>query len=87
MIYSQQENGGYCLPCVLFARSIDSRKGKGAFVETAFTNFKKMYDAHAERQYHKDSVVTCDAFVERWSGRGESVSCSTQSRIEENNPE
>ena len=76
MIYSQQENGGYCLPCVLFARSIDSRKGKGAFVETAFTNFKKMYefcDAHAEQQYHKDAVVTCDAFVERWSGRRESV--------------
>ena len=43
---------------------------------TAFTNFKKTYEicnAHAERQYHKDAVVTCDAFIEMMSGRRESV--------------
>ena len=52
LTYSWQENGEYCLPCVLFARSIDVRKGKGVLVETAFTNFKKMYevcDLHAAR--------------------------------------
>ena len=41
---SWQEKGGYCLPCVLFARSIDVWKGKGVLVEAAFTNFKKMYE-------------------------------------------
>ena len=49
LAYSQQENG---LPCVLFARSTDVWKGKGVFVETAFTNFRKMYevcDLHATR--------------------------------------
>ena len=49
-----QENGGYCLPCVLFARSIGVRKGKRVLVET-FTNFKKMYevcDLHAARESH-----------------------------------
>ena len=63
MTYSWQENGGYCLPCVLFARSIDVRKGKGVLVKTAFTNFKKMYevcDLHAAREYHKDAIAVCD---------------------------
>ena len=42
--YSQKENGRYCMPCVLFAKSINIRKGRGVFIETAFTNFKKMYE-------------------------------------------
>ena len=48
-----QENGGYCLPSVLFARRIDVRKGNGVLVMTAFTNFKKIYevcDLHAARE-------------------------------------
>ena len=84
LTYSWQENGGYYLPCVLFARSIDIifarsidiRKGKGVFVETAFTNFKKMYevcDLHAAREYHKDAIAVFDAFVERMNGKRESV--------------
>ena len=73
---SWQENGGYCLPCVLFSRSIDVRKGKGVLVETAFTNFKKMYevsDLHAAREYHKYAIAVCDAFIERMSGKRECV--------------
>ena len=76
MTYSWQENGGYCLPCVLSTRSIDVRKGQGVLVETAFTNFKKMYevcDLHAAREYHKDVIAVCNAFVERMSGKQESV--------------
>ena len=72
LIYSRQENGGYCLPCVLFAGSTDVRKGKGALVESAFNNFKKMYDVydtHASREYHKGAVATCEAFVQVMSGR------------------
>ena len=57
------------------------------FVETAFTNFKKTYDicdAHADRQYHKDAVVACDAFIERMSGE---CSNSAQKRTKGNYPE
>ena len=57
LVYSQQQNGGFCLPCVLFARNtLDARKGRGTFVDRAFTNFKKAYDicnAHADCQYHR----------------------------------
>lgn len=66
----------WVLSCLLFARSTDTRKGKGAFVEAVFTNFKKMYescDYHADREYHKDAVAACGAFVEMISGRRESV--------------
>ena len=41
-------------------------------VETAFTNFKKMYevcDLHAARECHKDAIAVCDAFVERMRGK------------------
>ncbi len=48
--------------CAL-ARSIDVRKGNGVLVETAFTNFKKMYEV--ARECHKDAIAVCDAFVER----------------------
>ena len=61
---------------MLFAKSIEVRKGKGVLVETAFTNFKNMYDVgdlHAARDYHKYAIAACDAFVERMSGKRESV--------------
>ena len=64
------------MPCVLFAKSIDIRKGRRVFIETAFTNFKKMYemcDFHAAREYHKDVIAVCDAFVVTMSGKQESV--------------
>ena len=76
LAYSRKQNGGYCIPCVLFARGSYAQKGKGAFVETAFVNFKKAYEvcsAHAERKYHCDAVIACNAFIEIMSGRQESV--------------
>lgn len=46
------------------------------FVEAALTNFKKTYelcDIHADREYHKDAVAACDAFVDMMTGGRESV--------------
>ena len=82
-------NGGHCLPCVFFARSIDVRKGKGVLVEINFTNFNKMYevsDLHAAREYHNDAIAVCDAFVEWMSDKRESVN-STERRSKRNHPE
>ena len=56
--------GTVFLVCSLLG-PLDLRKGKGVLVETAFTNFKKMYevcDLHAAREYHKDAIAVCDAF-------------------------
>ena len=65
-----------CFPCIFFAKSIDVRKGKGVFIEKVFTNYKKMYqmcDFYAAREYHKDAIAVCDAFVATMSGKQESV--------------
>ena len=32
-----------------------------------------MCDLHAAREYHKDAIPVCDAFIERMSGKRESV--------------
>ena len=51
-------------------------KGKGVLVETAFTNFKKMYevcDLRAAREYHKNAIAVCDAFIKRMSDKREKV--------------
>ncbi len=66
LVYSRKENGGYCLPCILFSRIVGTRKGKGVLVELVFTNFKKVYEAcdyHADREYHTAAIAACDAFV------------------------
>ena len=71
---------------MLFAGSIDVRKGKGVLVEATITNFKKMYDVcdvHAAREYHKDTIAVCDAFVERMCGKRESVLIQLRERARE----
>lgn len=83
LIYSRQENGGYCLPCVLFARSTDVRKSKGALVEAVFNNFKKMCDVcdtHASREYHIGGVA---AFVQVMSGVQESIAGQLREGVRE----
>ena len=78
-MYSQRENGRYCLPCVFFARSTDVFfKGNGALFETAFNNFKKMYvydirDTHTERVLQGYTVAACKAFVQVTSGEQERI--------------
>ena len=63
LIYSYQDNGENCLPCVLFARSIDVWKSKGVLDEITYTNFMMMYevcDLHAARECYKDAIALCD---------------------------
>ena len=61
---------------MIYTWCIDIREGKGVLVETAFTNFKKMYvvcDLHAAGEDNKDAIALCYAFVERMSGKRASV--------------
>ena len=64
--YSEQDNGGYCLPCVLFARSTNLRSDPGMLVKNPLPNFQKALEflnKHAEKSYHKAAVVQMDAFL------------------------
>ena len=39
--YSKHDNGGYCLPCVLFAKTPSQCADPGMLVKTPLTNFRK----------------------------------------------
>ncbi len=71
--YSKQEDGGLCLPCVLFAKSATSfGSDPGGLVTTPLTNFKhalKRLGNHAEYAYHKTAVVRMDEFVKVMRGK------------------
>ena len=39
--YSKHDNVGYCLPCVLFARSVNRHADPGALVSKPLVNFRR----------------------------------------------
>ena len=54
--YSEQDSGGYCLPCVLFGRSKNLRSDPGMLVKNLLTKFKnalEVLDKHLEKSYHE----------------------------------
>ena len=63
--YSKHDNGGYYLPCVLFARSVNWSADPGALVNKPLVNFRRALELlrlHAEKMYHKTAVVSFEAF-------------------------
>ena len=84
--YSKQENGGYCLPCVLFYERKNLRAHAGELVSRALTNFKNATDImkkHEQNDYHKEAVATTDQFVEVMSGQGDCISIQTDNVAKE----
>ena len=74
--YSKKENGGFCLPCVMFSRCRNFHAGPGVLVSTPLTNFKKALEAlgkHIGREYHKEAVTVMDNFMSVMSGQTERV--------------
>ena len=74
--YSKHDNGGYCLPCVLFARCGDLRAAPGVLVNTPLTNFQKaleLLNKHADKIYHKRAVVAFEEFVKVMTNKQPSI--------------
>ena len=81
--YSEAENGGYCLSCVLFARSEKFCTAPGVLVKKPLTNFQKsleLLNKHAGKVYHKKAVVTFEDFVKVMTNKQPSI-CD---RLDEN---
>lgn len=64
LVYSKTKNGGYCLPCVLFARKPDGRGCHfGVLVEKPFIDFRKalgkegVLPNHESNIFHKSAVA------------------------------
>lgn len=63
--YSKHDNGGYCLPCVLFATNTSQRADPSVLVRKPLINFRKALELlrlHADKGYHKSAVLSMEAF-------------------------
>lgn len=84
--YSKQEDGGYCLPCVMFYTSKNFRAQAGVLVSYALTDFKHAIDSlqkHEQKEYHKEAVVKIETFVKVMSGQHDSVSIQINNAAKE----
>lgn len=63
LVYSKSLNGGFCVPCVMFAKG---HRQKGTLVKGPLTKFKKAvgeFEAHGKSQYHLDSMQDMASFM------------------------
>ncbi|KAG1673489.1 repressor of the inhibitor of the protein kinase [Nymphon striatum] len=70
LVYSKSQNGGYCLPCVLFVHHPGGSGCQfGTLIERPFTNFRKALGkegilcTHEQTPFHKTFVVAVDTFL------------------------
>lgn len=83
--YSEQEDGGYCLPCVMFY-SKNFRAQAGVLVSYALTHFKHAIDSlkkHEQKDYHKEAVVKMESFMKVMSGQQDSISVQINNAAKE----
>ena len=72
LVYSKQTDGGFCLPCVLFAPSVYHGSNPGVLVTRPLTNFKKaleMLHKHTDKEHHKVAIVRAEEFEGSMSGQ------------------
>ena len=65
LVYSKQEDGSFCLPCVLFAPTGYRGSTPGVLVSPPLKVFKKALDTfrkHADKEHHKTAIVRADEF-------------------------
>ena len=63
LVYSKQENGGYCLPCVLFVPSGHQNSNPGVLVNRPLKSFSKgleLFRKHVDKEHHKIAVLKAD---------------------------
>ena len=76
LVYSKQEDGGFCLPCVLFASAGYCGSNPGMLVSRPLTAFKKaleMLRKDADKEHHESAIVRADEFKRTMSGQQPSI--------------
>ena len=77
LVYSRQDHGGYCLPCVFFHHADIKGQKPGILVSHAFTTCNKALELchkHANKSHHKDAIVHADDFVKVMTNQQPSIS-------------
>lgn len=80
LVYSRQDNGGYCLPCVLFTISGYHGSNPGILVSRPLTAFNKALEEfrkHASKEYHLVALVKAEEFRKTMTNEQPSI----QSRL------
>ncbi|CAG2210996.1 unnamed protein product [Mytilus edulis] len=65
LVFSDCQNGVFCIHCALFAKN---RSKLNQFVNSPFNNwykFKEKVEIHAQRPYHRESVLASQAFNDK----------------------
>ena len=77
LIYTKQENGGYCLPCVLFAPTGGYHgSNPGVLVNRPLTTFGKVLELlrkHAAKEHHLTAMVRTDEFRKTMTNQQPSI--------------
>lgn len=91
LVYSKISEGGYCIACVIFGKSVEGNEKLGVLVSTPLTNWQKALELlkkHAGRQYHLNNVAAMHNFKSSMEGKAHSVQSQIDSamkkRVEEN---
>lgn len=65
--YSEQDDGGYCLPCALFfTPTVSFRSDPGVLGTKPLTNFQKaieIMNKHDNKLFHRSSMIKMDNFL------------------------
>ena len=70
LAYSKEKNGGYCIPCLLFASNGSGYRSSdpGVLVQSPLIQFSKALEVlrkHTAKEYHQISVVRAEEFLEQ----------------------
>ena len=68
LAYSREKNGGYCIPCLIFAHNGNGYKSSdpGVLVQSPLTQFSKALELlrkHSAKEYHQIAIVSSEAFL------------------------
>jgi len=81
LVYSPKLDGGFCLPCFLFARN---RSGKGTLVNSPFKHWTKVsvtLGKHATLEYHLDCLTKAESFRCAYEQPSHSIATMGQDRL------
>ena len=77
LVYSKQENGGFCIPCV-FASTGHHGSDSGILVQHPLVSFSKalqLLTKHTYKAYHKLAIVRADEFCKVMSNQQSVIRC------------
>ena len=78
LAYSKEKNGGFCIPCVLFARTGYHGADPGVLVRSPLVSFSKaleLLSKHAAKAYHKTAMVRADSFLQVMRNQFPAIQC------------